>query len=127
MISYTEAIFNSKCPYNNAYQGKDKRVLFVCSAGLLRSATAARIYAKKYNTRAAGSAHYALVPVTPELLLWANQVVFVNQENYDVVKSKFDLAEFPCLIKVLDIPDQYEHMNPELIKHFKEQYEDFTD
>ncbi len=123
MISYTEAIFNSKSPYQNAYQGPDKRVLFVCSAGILRSATGARIYANKYNTRSAGSASYALIPVTTELLLWAQEVVFVNEENYYVVKDKFDLAEFPCTIKVLDIPDQYEHMHPELIKHFETQYE----
>lgn len=123
MISYTEAIFTSKSPYQNAYQGKDKRVLFVCSAGILRSATAARLYAKKYNTRAAGSAVYALIPVTNELLLWADEVVFVNDENYRSVKNKFDLDDFPCKIKCLDIPDQYEHMHPELIKHFEQQYE----
>ena len=69
----TEAMFETSCPYNNPYQGKDKRVLFVCSAGLLRSATAARIYASKYNTRAAGSANYALVPVSDELIAWADE------------------------------------------------------
>mgnify|MGYP006914605993 FL=1 len=77
----TQAMFETNCPYNNPYQGGDKRVLFVCSAGLLRSATAARIYAGRYNTRAAGSADYALIPVTQELLLWAHEVVFVNAYN----------------------------------------------
>ena len=121
--TYTEAIFESKSPWNNPYQGKDKRVLFVCSAGLLRSATAARIYAQKYNTRAAGSSDYALIPVTSDLLLWANEVVFVNQENYEAVTKRFNLEDFPCLVKVLDIPDRYEHMHPQLIEAFKEQYE----
>lgn len=122
--TYTEAIFESKSPWNNPYQGKDKRVLFVCSAGLLRSATAARIYAQKYNTRAAGSSEYALIPVTSDLLLWATEVVFVNKENYEAVTKRFNLEDFPCLVKVLDIPDQYEHMHPQLIEAFKEQYED---
>lgn len=122
--TYTEAIFESKSPWNNPYQGKDKRVLFVCSAGLLRSATAARIYAQKYNTRAAGSSDYALIPVTSDLLLWANEVVFVNQENYEAVTKRFNLEDFPCLVRVLDIPDRYEHMHPQLIEAFKEQYED---
>lgn len=124
MMTYTEAMFNSGSPFDNPYQDKEKRVLFICSAGILRSATAARIYAAKYNTRAAGSADYALIPVTHELLLWAQQVVFVNEENHKAVSKKFDLSDFPCLIKVLDIPDKYEHMHPELIKAFKEQYED---
>lgn len=123
IMTFTEAIFQNKSPYQNPYQGTDKRILFVCSAGLLRSATGARIYANKYNTRAAGSASYALIPVTHQLLLWANEVVFVNEENYLATAEKFALEEFPCLVKVLDIPDQYEHMHPKLIESFKEQYE----
>ena len=70
---------------DNPYQGEDKKVVFVCSAGILRSATAARIYAHKYNTRSAGSEDYALIPVTERLLAWANEVVFVNEYNYQRV------------------------------------------
>lgn len=124
----TELIFESKSPYSNPYQGNDERVLFVCSAGILRSATAARIYAQKYNTRAAGSKHYALIPVTEELVLWADRIVFVNPENQWDVAKRFDLDDIASngtAIQVLNIPDDYEHMHPELIKHFKEQYEDF--
>lgn len=121
--TYTDVMFNTSAPYDNPYQGQDRRVLFVCSAGILRSATAARIYAKKYNTRAAGSCSYALIPVTKELLLWAKQVVFVNEENHQDVTKNFDLDTFPCYVKVLNIPDNYEHMHPELIQHFIEQYE----
>ena len=121
--TYTEVMFSTSAPYDNPYQGEDKRVLFVCSAGILRSATAARIYAKKYNTRAAGSASYALIPVTDELLIWCKEVVFVNEENYNQVHQKFDLDTFPCKVKILDIPDQYDHMHPELIEHFIAQYE----
>ena len=125
-MTMTQMIFNSKSPYDNPYQGSDTKVLFVCSAGILRSATAARIYAKKYNTRAAGSASYALIPVSHELLLWADEVVFVNHENYLATKIKFDLDEIKergTIVTVLDIPDDYEHMHPKLIKHFEKQYE----
>ena len=81
---------------------------------------------KKYNTRAAGSASYALIPVSHELLLWADEVVFVNQENYLATKIKYDLDEIKnrgTIITILDIPDDYDHMHPELIKHFVVQYE----
>ena len=122
-MTYTEAMFQGHSPYDNPYQGKDKRVLFVCSAGILRSATAARLYAKKYNTRAAGSEAYALIPVSHELVLWAQEIVFVNKENYEETTKHFKLEDFPCTVKVLDIPDQYEHMHPKLIAHFEEQYE----
>ena len=123
-ISYTEAMFKASAPYMNPYQGTKKRVLFVCSAGLLRSATAAAVYAPKYNTRAAGSADYALIPVSPNLLLWAQEIVFVNEENYNVVNKQFDLSDFPALIRVLNIPDCYEYEEAGLIQDLKDQYED---
>lgn len=107
----------------NPYQGSDKRVLFVCSMGILRSATAARLYAQKYNTRACGTYDDALIQISPMLLAWADEVVFVNEANYNHVKNAYDGEEFHHNIKVLDIPDMYEHMHPELIKAFEEQYE----
>lgn len=108
----------------NPFQGPDKKVLFVCSMGILRSATAARIYAHKYNTRCAGSWGDALIPLTPTLLAWAQEIVFVNQENYMNAQDEFGeeiFLETPT--KVLDIPDQYEHMHPMLVQAFEEQYE----
>ena len=121
----SEIIMRAKSPWDNPYQGSDKKVLFVCSAGILRSATAARIYAHKYNTRCAGSAHYALIPVTEDLLLWTDEVVFVNVHNYRQVADNFDLEAFPCKRKLLHIEDDYPHMDPRLIQLFKDQYEDF--
>ncbi len=123
MKTYTEVMMESSAPFDNPFQGRDKKVLFVCSAGILRSATGARIYASKYNTRAVGSENYALIPVTSDLLLWADQIVFVNPENHQKVAFKYDLDTFKAEIKVLNIPDHYEHMHPELIKIFIEQYE----
>lgn len=109
-------------PWDNPYQGKDKKVLFVCSAGILRSATGSRLYAKKYNTRCAGSESYALIRLSEELLLWADEVVFVNGMNHDSAAEKYDLINYRAKITVLDIPDQHEHMAPELVKAFEEQY-----
>ncbi len=83
---------------DNPYQGDDKKILFVCSMGILRSATGARLYGMKHNTRAAGTYAEALVPVTAMLVAWAHEIVFVNQDNYP-------------------------HMHPELVRAFDEQYE----
>lgn len=124
--TYSEIIFSTSSPWDNPYQGTDRKVLFVCSAGILRSATCARIYAAEYNTRAAGSEHYALIPVTKELIAWAETIVFVNQENMHRVSQKFDLDDLAGHGKeiiCLNIPDQYEHMDPWLIRIIKEQLE----
>lgn len=113
---------------DNPYQGKDTKVLFVCSAGILRSATAARLYAGKYNTRACGShTDIALIPITPRLMAWADEIVFVNQENFDTTENYLGKIEDAVLEKcvILNIPDQHAHMETGLIKEFKEQYADF--
>jgi predicted protein tyrosine phosphatase len=109
----------------NPYQGPDKKVLFVCSMGILRSATASRIYGHKYNTRSAGTyVGHALVPLTPLLVAWADEIVFVNKENHEQFVKHTDKQMLESLnIKVLNIPDCYEHMHPKLIEAFNEQYE----
>lgn len=112
---------------HNPYQGKDKKVLFVCSMGILRSATGARLYASRHNTRCAGTWADALIPVTPTLLEWADEVVFVNKSNYEQIKTRYeregiDIDEI-LTIKVLDIPDAFPHMAPELVQAFNDQYE----
>lgn len=110
----------------NPYQGHDKKVLFVCSMGILRSATGARLYADKYNTRSAGTWDDALIPVTPLLLAWAEEVVFVNKSNYEQILKKFPGALDDTAVRVLEIPDMYPHMSIELIKAFSAQYEPLT-
>lgn len=117
-------------PVNNPYQGKDKKVLFVCSMGILRSATGARLYANKYNTRSAGSYADALIPVTGVLLSWADEVVFVNVSNYTDIMDNLESDEREELSRksiVLSIPDCYEHMHPKLQAAFHEQYEPIND
>lgn len=122
-LTKNQVIFNSISPWNNKYQGADKKVLFVCSAGILRSATGARIYASRYNTRAAGSEEYALIHVSSDLLLWADVVVFVNEENYLSVQRRFDLDTFDAEVIILQIPDHFDHMQPELVLEFHNQFE----
>ena len=109
---------------NNPYQGGDKKVLFVCSMGILRSATGARLYAHKYNTRSAGTYPDALIQVSPVLMAWANEIVVVNKTNYMHLLKRFGEEEMPeDKIKVLDIPDSFPHMHDELVQAFIEQYE----
>lgn len=106
----------------NPYQSNDKRVLFVCSMGILRSATGSRIYGHKYNTRCAGTHPEALIPVTALLLEWADEIVFVNPENHRAVYEDGCWLD-EKKVAVLNIPDQYEHMHRKIVEAFNEQYE----
>ena len=99
----------------NPYQGKDKKVLTVCSAGLLRSPTLAWILSQhNYNVRACGIHDYALIPIDAVLAVWADIIIFVHPD-----------IEFSCQLPykgmegkqvfVFNVPDIYEYKDPELI------------
>lgn len=80
------SMLNRLANVNNPYQGSARRVLCVCSAGLLRSPTTAVVLANEpfnYNTRAAGTSdEFALVPVDQALLTWANEIVCMQLEHF---------------------------------------------
>lgn len=115
-------------PVHNPYQGRDRRVVFVCSMGLLRSPTGARLYAHRYNTRSCGVWPDALIPLTTDLMEWADEIVFVHPDTYDTAVKRFGdtlhlYERAGTKVTILEIPDNHEHMAPELVKAFSEQYE----
>ena len=120
------AIFKATAPYNNPYQGNAPRWLFVCSAGLLRSPTGATLASQRgINARSCGSNfNYALVPCSANLINWADKIVFVNKENLWQLEDNFlghkDLLEqLERKAIVLNIPDNFEYMDPQLQGFFE--------
>lgn len=111
----------------NPYQGDTLKVLCVCSAGLLRSPTCANVLHQEYgyNTRAAGAnGEYALVPVDAVLCEWADEIVFMEKEHYDLVRNDFaDILQHKRVL-ILNVPDKYEWNHPELRRLIQKQYED---
>ena len=88
---------------------------------MLRSPTAARI-AGEYgiNARAAGShLHYALIPLTANLIKWAHCVVFMNSSNEDEVLRKINDEKLLTDLKeksiVWNIEDYYDYMDESLV------------
>ena len=115
--------------YSNSYQGDYKRVLTVCSANMLRSPTMAHVLSAEpynFNTRSAGIAGFALIPVTEDLLMWADEVVCADTEHAIAIRNKMMKYQLDKPIIDLKIPDIYEYRNPELIKLIKERYEQRT-
>ena len=113
--------------HSNSYQGDYKRVLTVCSANMLRSPTIAHVLASTpydYNTRSAGTHSFALIPVTEELLFWADEIVCADTEHAVIVqKQLMDLNLDKPLVN-LRIPDNYEYRNPELIAMIRRRYDE---
>lgn len=113
----------------NQFQTEAKRVLCLCSAGMLRSPTLANVLYRTFgfNTRAAGVVRsFALVCVDEVLMKWADQVVFVEEE----VKNDFLryndcaqwLADYEPQVVTLDLPDEYAWNSPDLQAACLEQY-----
>jgi len=122
----------------NSYQGKTKKVLTVCSAGCLRSPTAAHILSSdpwNFNTRCAGiSEEYAIVPVTEALIMWADVIVcmdlqqqcFINDMQNKLFNDLDDWSydfEFKQVIN-LEIPDEYDYRNPKLVQIMAEKFKE---
>jgi predicted protein tyrosine phosphatase len=103
---------------NLGAQGDFPRILFVCSGGMLRSATASHVFASEpynWNTRAAGTMSGAIVPVTETLLEWADKI-FVMQEHHALeIKERF--GGFGSeKVSVLEVPDRFFYRDPELVR-----------
>ena len=113
------ALWNCK----NPYQGKYKKVLTICSAGLLRSPTIAWYIqsVSDYNCRAAGMHDYALIPVDDVLIAWADIIICSDADKLQLLQDKYtDQLEGKCIYN-FNIPDIYEYKNPDLIKIIEEQ------
>jgi predicted protein tyrosine phosphatase len=125
----TSAVLNAK----NEYQGRYKRVLCVCSAGLLRSATAAVVLAQapfNYNTRSVGSELYALIPITVPLLFWADEIVCMSENHKEAVLAVIE-KECPGLfgkkIYCLNVPDSFAYRDPELMQLIAQGYKEHSE
>ncbi len=115
--------------YSNSYQGDYKRVLTVCSANMLRSPTMAHVLSAEpynFNTRSAGTAGFALIPVTEDLLVWCDEVVCADTEHALYIRDKMIQYALDKPIVNLNLPDIYEYRNSKLIELIKERYEQRT-
>lgn len=96
-------------------------VLFVCSRNQWRSPTAEKMWRNHpaLAVRSAGTSPNARHHVSEQDLRWAG-VIFVMEEKH---KSRL-VAEYGRIVEnkpihVLDIPDEYKYMDPELVEELE--------
>ena len=94
-----------------------RNVLFICSQNRLRSPTAEQVFADwpGIKTSSAGLNHGAENPLTPELLQWADLIFVMEKTHRSKLSAKFKAYLGSKRIICLDIPDNYEFMDPDLI------------
>ena len=93
-------------------------LLFICSENRLRSPTGEEVFSKYpgVNAIGAGTNSDAETTVSGDLIEWADVVLVMEKSHRNKVSKKFkDLLKGKKLV-CLDIPDNYDRMQPELIR-----------
>ena len=96
------------------------RILFVCAMNKERSVTAERLYRNdaRLEVRSAGVRAEANRRVSEADLKWADVVFVMEREHKQWITMRFEDLELPR-IDVLDVPDDFEVMDPQLQEMLK--------
>jgi len=97
------------------------KLLFVCSQNRLRSPTAEAVFSDYpgIETMSAGTNHDAENPMSADLIEWADVVLVMEKSHRNKLVAKYKSEFKSKRLVVLDIPDEYEYMDPELIRILK--------
>ncbi|MEM9273922.1 MAG: phosphotyrosine protein phosphatase [Cyanobacteria bacterium P01_F01_bin.143] len=97
------------------------KLLFVCSENKLRSPTAEAVFSEYENVEAigAGTNKDAFTPISGDLIEWADIILVMEQSHRTKIAKKFRRQLKDKKLAVLEIPDNYKYMQPELISLLK--------
>jgi predicted protein tyrosine phosphatase len=104
-----------------------KRILFLCSQNRLRSPTAEQVFSGRpgLEVTSAGLNNSATVVVSAELIEWADIIFVMEKSHRNKISKKFKLCLKNKRVVCLDIPDEYEYMDPELVALLEERVRHF--
>lgn len=93
-------------------------ILFVCSRNKWRSPTAEEIYKKHQdlNVRSAGTEPSARIKLNAKTILWADIIFVMEKRHKQRIIENFASETENKTIIILDIPDEYKFMDPELVE-----------
>ena len=93
------------------------RVLFLCGQNRFRSPTAERVFEGRggLEVESAGVNNDAQVPVTPELIAWADVIFVMEKKHLNKLSKRFRPHLRSKRVICLNIPDDFEFMQAELV------------
>ena len=93
-------------------------VLFICSRNQWRSPTAEQVFRRHpaLNVRSAGTSASARRQVSPLDLAWADVVIVMESKHKSRLLAEHGHTLTGKPLHVLDIPDDYRFMDPELVE-----------
>ena len=97
-------------------------VLFICSRNQWRSPTGERVWRNRAGlvTRSAGTSRNAKRKVSAGDIRWADVIIVMEHKHKDRLTSEFSQLMKNQPLHVLNIPDDYRYMDPDLVEHFEE-------
>jgi predicted protein tyrosine phosphatase len=95
-----------------------KKVLFICSQNRLRSPTAESVFSNRpgFEVGSAGLNSEAETPVSPELIEWSDVIFVMEKIHRNKLSKKFRAHLKAKRVICLDIPDEFEFMDPALVR-----------
>ena len=104
-----------------------KNVLFICSRNRLRSPTAETVFSgiEGFDVRSAGLYNDATVPLTPDLVEWADYIFVMENSHREKLRKKFRPFLKNQRVICLDIPDEFEYMEEGLVELLKQRTGNF--
>ena len=101
----------------SSHEASRPHILFVCGRNMLRSPTAERLYRRdaRVEVRSAGVSASATHTVSASDLHWADLILVMETRYASAIRRRFRSLEIPS-IRSLDVPDDYNFMQPELVQ-----------
>lgn len=99
------------------YIALSMNLLFICSRNKWRSRTAETIFKNRHSfqVKSAGTSPSALIKVTEKMLIWAEMIFVMEKKHKQKLLQRYPEQSAGTEIIVLDIPDDYQYMDPGLI------------
>lgn len=104
-------------------------ILFVCSRNKWRSPTAERIYRSdaRIAVRSCGLSKQAVRTISTKDVDWADVVFVMEADHRSRLQQSFRSQLTGKVVECLDIPDDYQFMDPELIELLTDRINHFLD
>ncbi len=95
--------------------------MFICSRNQWRSPTAEAIWRKdpRFEVRSAGTSPRARRRVSAADLRWAELIFVMEDKHEDRLRADFGALLVHKMVHVLDIPDEFQFMDPVLVEELR--------
>lgn len=100
------------------HDSEPRRVLFVCSMNEWRSPTGEAVFRKDAGllVRSAGTVRGARRTISVKDIRWADVILVMEEKHKARLRAQFRDEVRYKPVHVLDIPDEYRYMDPELVE-----------